>query len=51
MGDEWENMSDDDQADCLKYLQDDVLGLKEFSEQLNKSYSDLHARFISLTKG
>ena len=29
-------MSNDDQANCLKYLQGDVLGLKELSERLNQ---------------
>jgi DNA polymerase type B, organellar and viral len=37
LGDDWECMSNDDQADCLKYLQGDVLGLKELSERLNQS--------------
>ena len=29
LGDDWEKMRTTDQADCLNYLQGDVLGLKE----------------------
>ena len=37
LGDDQENMSDIDQASCLKYLEGDVLGLKELTELLNQS--------------
>jgi hypothetical protein len=37
LGDEWENMTKDNQDDCIKYLEGDVLGLKELSERLNSS--------------
>ena len=37
LGDDWDNMCNDDKTDCLKYLEGDVLGLKELSERLNKS--------------
>ena len=36
-GDEWDKMSDVDQASCLPYLEGDVLGLKELTELLNQS--------------
>ena len=37
LGDDWEKMSDVDQASCLQYLEGDVLGLKELTELLNHS--------------
>ncbi|KAI3660739.1 hypothetical protein MP638_001050 [Amoeboaphelidium occidentale] len=37
LGDEWEKMTKDNQDDCIKYLEGDVLGLKELSERLNSS--------------
>ena len=37
LGDDWEKMSNNDQAMCLQYLKGDVLGLKELSEKLNLS--------------
>ena len=37
LGDDWECMSIDDQANRLKYLQGDVLGLKQLSERFNQS--------------
>jgi hypothetical protein len=36
LGDDWEKMSDIDQASCLQYLKGDVLGLKELTELLNQ---------------
>eukprot|EP00835_Amoeboradix_gromovi_P002669 NODE_156_length_16689_cov_0.273960.p2 type:complete len:509 gc:universal NODE_156_length_16689_cov_0.273960:14999-13473(-) len=46
LGDDWEKMCNTDQADCLNYLQGDVLGLKELSERLNKScYENFGANF------
>lgn len=37
VGDDWEKKSDDDQSLCLKYLNGDVMGLKELTEKLNLS--------------
>ena len=36
LGNDWDKMSDMDQAECIQYLKGDVLGLKELSERLNK---------------
>ena len=37
LGDDWEKMSLEGQQSCIKYLEGDVMGLKELSERLNKS--------------
>jgi hypothetical protein len=36
-GDDWNEMSIDDQTACVTYLEGDVMGLNEMSERLNKS--------------
>jgi hypothetical protein len=35
-GNEWENMTMRDKMDCIKYLEADVMGLKQLFEKLNK---------------
>ncbi len=37
LGNDWVNMNKADQESCLKYLEGDVLGLKELTELLNQS--------------
>ncbi len=37
LGDDWNNMSLESQSPCIKYLEGDVLGLKELTERLNRS--------------
>ena len=37
LGDDWEKMSQEDQTLCIKYLESDVMGLKELTEKLNLS--------------
>ena len=36
LGDDWKNMSENSQDQCIQYLQGDVMGLKELSERLNE---------------
>ena len=40
LGDDWGEMTKEDQDNCIQYLQGDVLGLKELSERLNKECFD-----------